>query len=155
MGIKELLMGEDSGSVANLENVSADPATPEQKRGRGRPAGTKPSGFSVSSSPTKKAAGGNDAKMIDDLFSPANFKALVRVPADIRLAVTGRKHWELKDSEVDTLAITASTTAKYFSNTDPKWLAVSMLCMNVCMIYGARIIEDVRLNRDAENKNRD
>ncbi len=150
MGIKDFLMGTDQGGVENMESIPLDTAAPDQKRGRGRPAGAKSGGFSEPTNTIKKAPYGNEAKMIDDLFSPANFKALVRVPADIRLAVTGRKHWELKDAEVDTLAITASTTAKYFSNTDPKWLAVSMLCMNVCMIYGARIIEDVRLNKAAE-----
>lgn len=151
MGIKEFILGESQSSVENLESVPIDTATPDQKRGRGRPASSKSSSNIVHASPTKKAPSGNEAKMIDDLFSPNNFKALVRVPADIRLAVTGRKHWELRDAEVDTLAITASTTAKYFSNTDPKWLAVSMLCMNVCMIYGARIIEDVRITREEAN----
>lgn len=110
------------------------------KRGRGRPRNANASG--------REQAAKKVSEEINDLFSPQNFRALVRVPADIKFAVTGRAHWELTDAEVDSLAITSSTTAKYFASTAPKYLALTMLLVNFAVIYGGRVIQDARIDRE-------
>lgn len=147
--IKDKLLGNTAENTSDLAISETLPnLTPgTEKRGRGRPA--KNESGSVGT-PKRESAKVSDE--LDKLFSPENFRALVRAPADIRLAVTGRKHWELKDSEVESLAITASTTAKYFAVVDPKWLAVAMFATNAAMIYGSRIVEDMRQDRKNENK---
>lgn len=143
--IKNKLLGDPAETQGNLPLSETVPGASEdgEKRGRGRPPKAKSGSKSTSESAKISAE-------LDGLFSPENFRALVRAPADIRLAVTGRKHWELKDSEVDSLAITASTTAKYFAVVDPKWLAVAMFATNAAMIYGSRIVEDMRQDRKNE-----
>lgn len=143
--IKNKLLGDPTSDQGNLSfgETVPDVATDGEKRGRGRPPKAK-----SGSKPSTESA--KIASELDSLFSPENFRALVRAPADIRLAVTGRKHWELKDSEVDSLAITASTSAKYFAVVDPKWLAVAMFATNAAMIYGSRIVEDMRQDRKNE-----
>jgi hypothetical protein len=84
---------------------------------------------------------------LNRLYSPENWKAIVRAPADLRLALTGREHWNLSDREVQTLAETASTAAQYWLVADPKYLALTLLMFNIATIYGARIALDVAQSR--------
>lgn len=144
--------GENTGGVETGEGSTTGAAldTPI-KRGRGRPRLDGTTG--ERSAGSQRAASPGAAKIVREmeaLFSPENFKALVRAPADIRLAVTGRKYWELKDAEVESLAITASTSAKYFAVADPKWLALAMFATNAALIYGSRIAQDLRDNKKDE-----
>ena len=86
----------------------------------------------------------NAAMEIDAMLSPENMEALVCLPADIGLALTGRDLWKLKEKEVSTLAATSATTAKYFWKHDPKWLALAMFAANFGMVYGTRFVINLR-----------
>lgn len=78
------------------------------------------------------------ARELDKIFSPKNFRGVVRAPADLMLASTGRKIWDLPTSEVDAMAETGSLCARHFVKTDPKWLALILFSMSVLTTYGGR-----------------
>ena len=95
------------------------------------------------------------SRELDKLFSPAHFRGIVRAPADLMLATTGRKIWDLPAAEVDTLATTGSTCARYFLMTDPKWLALTLFSMSILTTYGTRTalhIKETRAEKRAERK---
>ncbi len=76
---------------------------------------------------------------LDKMFNADNFRGLVRAPADLMLALTGNKIWDIPHEEVETLAVTGSTCARYFLSTDPKWLALTLFSMAALTTYGTRI----------------
>ena len=95
------------------------------------------------------------ARELDKLFSPAHFRGIVRAPADLMLATSGRRIWDLPAAEVDTLATTGSTCARYFLMTDPKWLALTLFSMSILTTYGTRTalhIKESRAEKRAEHK---
>lgn len=78
-------------------------------------------------------------KEIERLYSPENFKPLMKAPNDVMLALTGNNDiWNITDNEVSAMAQSASISAKYFMATDPKYVALSMFFMSVLTIYGTR-----------------
>ena len=88
------------------------------------------------------------SKELDKMFSPSNFRGIVRGPADFMLATSGRKLWDLPKEEVDTLASTASITARHFLSTDPKWLALTLFSMAALTTYGTRTAMHLQMVRD-------
>ena len=85
------------------------------------------------------------------LFAPENWEAIVRAPADLALATTGDKVFDMPDKNVKQLAQTGSVAASYFIKTDPKWLALIMFGVNAATIYGGMIAVHLN-NRKAEKK---
>jgi len=81
-----------------------------------------------------------DSETLDKLFSPEQFETLVSLPAHTAFALTGDEVWLLDEKETKILGVSASSTAKYFLRTDPKWVALSMFGINIAVIYGARAI---------------
>lgn len=87
------------------------------------------------------------AKELDKVFNGDNFRGVVRAPADIMLAASGRKIWDIPDKEVQSAADLASLSAKGFVKTDPKWIAVILLSFSLLTMYGGRAglhIKEVR-----------
>jgi len=76
---------------------------------------------------------------LDKLFNADNFRGLVRAPADLLMALTGDKIWDLPAEEVETLSTTGATCARYFLSTDPKWLSLTLFSMAILTTYGTRI----------------
>lgn len=85
------------------------------------------------------------------LFAPENWEAIVRAPADLALATTGDKVFDMPDKNVKQLAQTGSVAASYFIKTDPKWLALIMFGVNAATIYGGMIAIHLN-NRKAAKK---
>lgn len=142
--------------VANSRNVAADAigaiaegaiegARKERKKYTKKNAGAAPT-----TDAEKQAAELSDA--LKKMFDPANWRAIVRAPADLRLAVTGRAHWNLTEQEVDNLASTGSTCAQYFLHTDPKYLALTLFLFNAAVAYGSRIALDLKMDREEKKK---
>lgn len=87
-------------------------------------------------------------ELADKLMEPKYWKALVRAPADIMLAKTGHRHWNLSESEAETLATTGSITVKaWLPGMDPKYLCLALFLSNVAFIYGTRFVEELRIAR--------
>lgn len=121
-------------------------ATEIVKRKRGRPAG---GGNSQSSGAGN--AGNTNADLaqrqaelqaqFDRLYDPVVWEGLVAAPANIALAFTGNKIWDLPPDEIKSLAVQASVTARCFTVSDPKYLALTMLAISVITIYGGRTMQ--------------
>lgn len=95
-------------------------------------------------------------KELERLYSPESFAPIVSAPSHLAVMVTGRKLWELSKDEVRALSSSASTSAKYFLSTDPKWVALSMFLVSTATIYGTRLalhIREVRNEKNGEKKN--
>lgn len=92
---------------------------------------------------------------LERLYSPESFAPLVSAPSNLAVMITGRKLWELSKGEVNALSSQASTAAKYFLSTDPKWVALSMFFISTATIYGTRIALHMRevANEKREGKN--
>jgi len=86
------------------------------------------------------------------LFAPENWEAMVRAPADLAMAVTSDKCFNMSDAEVKTLSQTCATAASYFIVTDPKYLALIMFSVNFATVYGGMIAQHVN-NRKKDKKN--
>lgn len=78
------------------------------------------------------------AKEVDKLFTAKNFKGVVRAPADLMLATTGRRIWNMPDAEAEALAETGSMCAKQFVKADAKWLALILFSTSLITTYGGR-----------------
>ena len=78
------------------------------------------------------------SKELDKIFNPENFKGLMRAPADLMLAASGRKIWDIPDKEITALAESGSICARHFVKTDPKWLALILFSMSLTTCYGGR-----------------
>lgn len=94
-------------------------------------------------------------KELERLYSPESFAPIVSAPSHLAVMVTGRKLWELSKDEVRALSSSASTSAKYFLSTDPKWVALSMFLVSTATIYGTRLalhIREVRNEKKGKKK---
>jgi len=85
------------------------------------------------------------------LFAPENWEAIVKAPADLALAATGDKVFDMDEKSVKSLSQTGSVAASYFIKTDPKWLALIMFSMNALTIYGGMFAIHMQ-NRKADKK---
>ena len=77
----------------------------------------------------------------DRLYDPIVWEGLVAAPANIALAITGSKVWDIPKDEIKSLSVQASVTARCFAVSDPKYLALSMLAISVITIYGGRTMQ--------------
>ena len=121
-----------------------------KKRGRGRPKG---SGSKSTSGPSPEDAAHQTRVMLDKLFDPKLWGPLIAMPADSMLALTGHEHWNLSQVERDTLGATASTAAQYLGIENPKTLAVSLLLVNLAMVYAPRAIKEFSIMKAERDKN--
>lgn len=77
-------------------------------------------------------------KELDKIFSGDNFRGIVRAPADLMLAASGRRIWDIPEKEVQPAADLAAICAKGFVKTDAKWVAVILLSFSLMTMYGGR-----------------
>lgn len=78
------------------------------------------------------------SQQLDKLFSPKVFRGVVRGPADVMLATTGDKLWDLPADEVDAMAETGAMTARFFMDVEPKWVALTLFSLTILNTYGMR-----------------
>jgi len=91
---------------------------------------------------------GDLQEKINATFSPTNLRELVSMPANIMLSTTGHQHWLLSSEEKDVMAEGASSVAKTFIRTDPKWATLCIALLNIGMVYGYRIKKEYDLRRE-------
>lgn len=132
----------------------------EQKRGRGRPRkdGKPSSGISPAPDAAQMADIERRAAELEKIFSPDNWRSIVRAPADLALALSGREYWDLPEKEVSALAVSASHTARYWMAIDPRYIVLVMFLFDMSVIYGGRTvrhIKDVRAEKKLALKKSD
>lgn len=71
-------------------------------------------------------------------YRPEAFRGLVRAPADIAMAITGSKRFDISKEEVETLSINAAMTTQLFGVVNPKWMALTLFSLSILTIYGTR-----------------
>lgn len=71
-------------------------------------------------------------------YRPEAFRGLVRAPADIAMAMTGSKRFDLSKEEIETLSINAAMTTQLFGVVNPKWMALTLFSLSILTIYGTR-----------------
>jgi hypothetical protein len=87
---------------------------------------------------------------VDRLFSPENFRALAVLPGETAFAMSGWEGWLVSKEEERSLSETASFTAKYYLQNDPKYVALSMFLVNLAVIYGTRTVAYYQEKREKE-----
>lgn len=127
-------------SGAPKSDPVADAAKEAISAKRGRPSGSKTKGKGK----PVDAATLQAQKELVALFEPDAWEPVVRAPADAMLALTGRKHWDLSEKEVRSLAVTGANSARWFLHTDPKWIALILFLFNATTVYGSRLVMDAQ-----------
>jgi len=77
--------------------------------------------------------------IIAAMMSPKQMETVVKAPANILLATTGNKIWDLPKDETSAMAASASQVAQNFVATaDPKWVSLIMFAVSIFGCYGTR-----------------
>lgn len=150
----------EGGAAASATTAATAGAEQIVDRGRGRPKGSfKKSPGNAKPDPSANFDDGRRAELqaqFDRLYDPVVWEGIVAAPANIALAFTGSKIWDLPADEKKTLAIQASVTARCFAVADPKYLALTMLSISILTIYGGRALqyytEKIDAKKARENK---
>lgn len=139
----------DGGNVAAGAATAQAEAAIAKARGRGRPRNDA-NDVRADKAPkrTVAAAQAEMQKALEALYTPENFKGIVKAPADLMLAITGDSLWNLPDAEVATLATQSALAARYWMQADPKWVALTLFLFSVATTYGSRAMIHIRKNKD-------
>lgn len=74
------------------------------------------------------------------MFDPDAWRAIVRAPFALGRVMTGRPCWDLEKKQEDTLAVSTSSTAEYFLQTDPKYVALTLFVFNWSVVLTEKFI---------------
>lgn len=141
---------ENSGSVST---AAADEARAEAQRELQSPArrkrgpqktATPSSGNPQSISPELAA---EIHKQMEACYDPRAWAALLTLPGEVALAVTGHKHWKIEDEERETLGATGSAFARTLMLTNPRALAGLMLGSALFAVFVPRALEEIKLRK--------
>ncbi len=130
MGKKETTVSEET-SKSNVWGSQLSAAVAEARKGgmdnAGGTTGKRKTGPKSESGPSvSREMEAAAAKM----FDPEAWRAIVRAPFALGQVMTGRKCWALDKTQEDTLTISTSSTAEYFLQTDPKYVALTLFVFN-------------------------
>lgn len=89
---------------------------------------------------------------LDALHDPKAWEALLCLPADAALTVTGNKRWNLENRERETLGVTGSAAARTMMITNPRALAFFMLASALFTVYVPRGVAQLKELREKEAK---
>lgn len=81
-------------------------------------------------------------RQIEGALDPRAWAALLALPADTALAITGREHWKISKDERDTLGATGSAMARAMMIANPKMLCLIMLSSAMFSCYMPRVIKE-------------
>jgi hypothetical protein len=147
-----------NSAVSDARAAALQGAETATRRGPGRPRkdGTNPSGTRA---PKPQSAPNTispelDAEMrkqLEQCYDPKAWGALLAMPADAALAITGHEHWNVKKDERETLGACGGTAARFMMVSSPKTLAFMMLASALFSVYVPRAVMEVKAMR-AEKK---
>jgi hypothetical protein len=86
-------------------------------------------------------------KQIEGALDPRAWSALLALPADTALAITGREHWKISKDERETLGATGSAMARTLMIQNPKTLCAIMLSSALFSAYVPRAMEELKFQR--------
>lgn len=128
----------DAARAGATDELNLSPRS--KKRGR-PPGGAKSGGADSQDLQTRIAA--EIRSQLDALHSPESWGALLGAPSDVAVALTGRKYWEISETERKTLGMTGAAAARTFMITNPQGLALCMLAGALTSVYLPRFIKEM------------
>jgi hypothetical protein len=81
---------------------------------------------------------------LDALHEPRAWAALLGLPADAALAITGKDRWKLSSEEKETLGVTGSAAARTMMITNPRALAFMMVSAALMTAYLPRCLAELK-----------
>lgn len=87
------------------------------------------------------------ARQIDAATDPKAWGALLAMPGDVAMALTGRDFWEISKDETDTLGACGSAMAKVMMIHSPKTLVGVMFASALFSAYVPRLIKEAKYHR--------
>ncbi len=116
--------------------------SPRSKK-RGRPPGSAKAGGADSQDLQQRIAA-EIKSQLDALHAPESWGALLGAPSDVAVALTGRKYWEISETERKTLGLTGAAAARTFMITNPQGLALCMLAGALTSVYLPRFVQEMK-----------
>lgn len=84
-------------------------------------------------------------KQLEGALSPKAWSALLALPADTALAISGHEHWKISSDERETLGATGSALARTMMIANPKTLCAIMLASALMSVYLPRSMREIEL----------
>lgn len=134
----------------NPHVVAALASATTSKRGRGRPRkdGTNTSGTGPTqsqSTPRMSAELRAElSKQMEALYDSKAWGALLSMPADTALAITGKDRWKISGDERATLGACGGVAARFMAFENPKTLAFLMLGSALFSVYVPRCTAELK-----------
>jgi len=86
---------------------------------------------------------------LEQCYDPKAWGALLTMPADLMMTLTGGKHWDVSKDERDTLGAAGSTAARFMTIDNPRTLAFLMLGSALFTVYVPRALMEMKARKDA------
>lgn len=129
-------------AAATARKTRSDKGKPRGPRAQGQDSsGYTPVGGDATMSPELRA---EITRQVEALYNPKAWGALLAAPADMLLATTGKKRWDIGEEERATLGACGSTAARCMMIQNPKTLAFLMLGAAISSVYGTRLVQELR-----------
>lgn len=139
----------DQGNIAASQAAEAAIAAsktsrkPRSDAGKSRQTGPNSSGASEPSAELRAEI----SKQLEAAYNPKAWASLLALPADVTLAISGNKIWDVSKDERETMGACGSVAARYLMEENPKTLALLMLSSALFAVYVPRITEHLRVMR--------
>jgi hypothetical protein len=86
-------------------------------------------------------------EIADELSNHDYWDGLVRAPADIMLAKTGRAFWDIPDKEIKKISVPLAFSAKTLISLDPRIMLLILLVSNIGTVYGPRVMQELNARK--------
>lgn len=143
--------GTVSAHTADSARANALELSAKSPRARGRPRNAERDGGNDRAD-LQKRLDAEIARQLDAIHDPKAWGALLGMPGDVGLALTGREHWNIKGEERATLGACGSAFARTMMITNPQGLAALMLASGLLMVYMPRATLELKHWRDERAK---
>lgn len=90
------------------------------------------------------------ARQLDELHDPVAWGALLGLPADVALTLTGKDRWKLAEDERTKLGTTGAAAARTLMITNPRALAFMMAGAALFSVYVPRAVAELNELRAKE-----
>lgn len=137
------------GNIAAVDaKASALAAAPTSRKSRKRQSETGADSGGIAAASPSPELRAEIAKQLEASFDPKAWGALLALPANAALALTGHKHWDVSKEERDTMGTCGSIAARYLMVENPKTLALLMLSSAMFSVYVPRLQQEFKLRRE-------
>jgi len=95
------------------------------------------------------------ARQLEACYEPGAWGALLALPADAALAVTGRDNWKISKDERHTLGVSGSAAARTLMISNPRSLAFLMLASALFSVYVPRAVQEIKHQQEKRKNDRE